>query len=180
MAKAKNLATEREYVVPLRRQILKVSRHKRAPKAVKAVKQFLAKHMRIPDRDVSKIKLDDFLNKELWYRGIRNPPTKIKVRAKREGEFIRVTLVDLPENAKFQLAREEKKKKATETSKKKTPAKTEEKKAEQSEEKKAEEKEKSESSKEAKEKMAEFQAKQQKHVKKEISPKAIHRKALKK
>jgi large subunit ribosomal protein L31e len=158
MAKTKQIANEREYIIPLRREILKVPRHKRTPKAVKAIKQFLAKHMRIQDRDVSKIKLDDFLNKELWHRGIKNPPTKIKVLAKRDGEVIRVTLVDLSEKAKFQIAREEKKKKASEASKKKEEGK------EQTPEEKKEESEKKESSKDAKASQAKAQAKTQKHT----------------
>lgn len=168
MAKTKQIANEREYIIPLRREILKVPRHKRTPKAVKAIKQFLAKHMRIQDRDVSKIKLDDFLNKELWHRGIKNPPTKIKVLAKRDGEVIRVTLVDLPEKAKFQIAREEKKKKASEASKKKAVKKEEPKKDEESKEKtpeeKKEESEKQESAKEVKASQAKAQAKTQKHT----------------
>ena len=119
MAKQKSIVNEREFIVPLRRQILKVQRHKRTPKAIKALKQFIAKHMKVPNRDLKKIKLDGFLNEELWYRGIKNPPTKIKVNAKRDGENIRVTLVNLPEKNKFKLIREEKKKKDLESSKKK-------------------------------------------------------------
>ena len=184
MAKAKSIANEREYIIPLRREILKVPRHKRTPKAIKAIKQFLAKHMRIKDRDVSKIKLDDLLNKQIWNRGIKNPPTKIKVLAKRDGENIKVTLVDLPEKAKFQIAREEKKKKALEAkkkpAKKEEPKKDEEKKEQTAEEKK-EESEKKESASEVKAAQAKTQAKEQKHTKspkeKKVQP---QRKALQK
>jgi large subunit ribosomal protein L31e len=195
MAKAKSLANEREYVIPLRREILKVPRHKRTPKAVKALKQFLAKHMRIPDRDVNKIKLDDYLNKELWHRGIRNPPTKIKVKVKRDGENILVTLSELPKKFKFEQARKDKKAKALEASKKKTKESSKDKKPEnkvegsdstdsskeEKAEEKAEEKEKKESSSEAKQKQAKEQAKTQKHTQsakeKKVQP---QRKALQK
>ena len=38
---------EREYIVPLKRGSLKVPRYKRAKKAVKTLKEFLAKHMKV-------------------------------------------------------------------------------------------------------------------------------------
>ena len=172
MIKQKSIVNEREFIVPLRRQILKVQRHKRTPKAIKALKQFIAKHMKVPNRDLKKIKLDGFLNEELWYRGIKNPPTKIKVNAKRDGENIRVTLVNLPEKNKFKLIREEKKKKDLESSKKKdkkdvkkTEKKEElEKVGEQTIEEKKEELEKKESSTELKQEEAKAQQKAQKHV----------------
>lgn len=182
MAKTKTPSTEREYVIPLRREILKVPRHKRTPKAIKAIKQFLAKHMRIPDRDVSKIKLDDYLNKEIWHKGIKNPPTKIKVKVKREGELIRVTLVDLPDRFKFEQARKDKKAlEATKKKSEKSKPKTEEKKEELTEEKKKEESEKKESSTEAKQAQAKEQKQTQKHTQsakeKKVQP---QRKALQK
>lgn len=185
MAKHKQSTNEREYIIPLRREIRKVPKHKRAPKAVKAIKQFLARHMRVPERDVSKIRLDEFINKELWHRGIKKPPTKIKLKVKRDGELIRAELVDLTEKFKFELLKKEGKKKTAEEAEKKVeekkPEEKEEKKVEEkTEEEKKEEKEKKEASKEAKEKIAEAQAKQQKHLKKSVSPKSQHRKALQK
>ena len=45
---------EREYVIPLRVQWKKVPRYKRAAKATKAIKEFLAKHMKVKDRDINK------------------------------------------------------------------------------------------------------------------------------
>lgn len=186
MAKQKLQANEREYIINLRREILKVPRHKRTPKAIKAIKQFIAKHMRIPDRDLKKVKIDKYLNQELWFRGIKNPITKVKVKVKRDGDLIRVELVDLPEKVKFELARE-KKKIDKETKVKKTKEKKAEKKKEEikepseTKEEKAEEKEKSESVKETKEKLAEASAKEAKHTQVSKQPKTQpHRKALKK
>jgi len=46
--------------------------------------------MRVPDRDVSKVKLDIYLNQEIWFRGKKKPPAKIKVRVKKEGELYMV------------------------------------------------------------------------------------------
>ncbi|MFA5020059.1 MAG: 50S ribosomal protein L31e [Candidatus Pacearchaeota archaeon] len=167
MAKTKELAKEREYVVNLRREIMKVPKHKRTPKAVKAMKQFVAKHMRISDRDVKKVKLDKWLNQELWFRGIKNPPTKLKIKVKRDADNVLVSLLELPEKWKFAKEREEKNKKEAEKIKEhKKKEKEEIKREEIKEEKKdgKEEEEKKEAVVEAGLKQAEVQQKQLKHT----------------
>jgi len=164
MAKPKQIANEREYIIPLRREILKVPRHKRTPKAIKAIKQFIAKHMRIPDRDVKKVKIHKYLNQELWFRGIKNPITKVKVKVKRDGENILVELVDLPEKVKFKIANEEKKKALKAPKKKgKTEVKKEEP-VEKTAEEKKEEKEKADSVAETTKKLAKETSKTEKHT----------------
>jgi len=102
---------EREYVIPLRKKYQHVVRYKKTPKAVKAVKEFLARHMKIRDRDLKKIKLDKYLNEYLWFRGIKKPPIKVKVKAIKEGNIVRVELLDIPEKLKFKKLREEKREK---------------------------------------------------------------------
>ena len=99
---------EREYTIPLREEWRKVPRYKRTNKAVKAMKEFLARHMKIYDRDLNKIKIDQYLNEFMWFRGIRKPPVKIKVKAIREGEIVRVELAELPTKLKFKKIRKEK------------------------------------------------------------------------
>lgn len=108
MAEKKMDKIEREYVIPLREKIRPVPRYKRTPKAVKTVKEFLARHMAIRDRDLNKIKLDTYLNEALWHRGIKNPIHKVKVRAVKEGDIVRAYAVDLPTNLEFKKKREEK------------------------------------------------------------------------
>jgi large subunit ribosomal protein L31e len=176
----KQIPQEREYIVPLRSQFKKVPRYRRTPKAIKTLKQFLAKHMRIPDRDVEKIKLDKYLNQEIWFRGIQNPPHKIKIKAKRQGDIIQVELAELPDKWKYLKLREEKSKQKAEKTKKEKKA--EEKTEEKTEEEKEKEKEKEKSTEEAKEKIAETQAKQQKHLvnMQKQQPKHQQRKALQK
>jgi large subunit ribosomal protein L31e len=98
---------EREYVIPLREKVRVVPRYKKTNKAVKTIKEFLVRHMKIRDRDLSKIKIDKYLNEALWFRGIRKPPHKIKVKAIKEGEIVRVELSDMPDKLKFKKAREE-------------------------------------------------------------------------
>lgn len=115
MAEKKETKIEREYTIPLRDKCRPVPRYKKTNKAVKTVKEFLARHMKIRDRDLKKIKLDVYLNEALWFRGIKNPPHKIKVRAVTEGDIVRVYASDLPTNIDFKKKREDKK---TETHKK--------------------------------------------------------------
>jgi len=191
MAEIKTEKLEREYIIPLRREINKVPRYRKTEKAIKAIKKFLARHMKIRDRDLNKIKIDRYLNEEMWHRGIRNPPTKIKVRAIKEGEIVRVELIDYPEKLKYKKAREEKVvKEGAEKSKKKkektkieeeTPSTSEETKIE-TEEKQKEQGEKMASVVEAGQKLAEQQHKQAKHEAsgKQKEPKHPKRMALQK
>lgn len=196
-SKQESKSTERIYTIPLRKKVKIVPRYKKTNKAIKTVKEFLVKHMKIRDRDLRKIKLDSYVNEFLWARGIKNPPMKVKVKAIKEvdkdkNEIVRVELVDYPTKLKFKKAREEKasaaaeekakkKKKELEAAKK---AEEEAKKAEESpkesEEKKAEEKEKKSSVVEAGEKIEKAAAKQVKHKSggKSKQPKHQRRKAL--
>lgn len=180
---------EREYIIPLRRSWKRVARYKRANKAIKAIKEFLVRHMKIRDRDLKKIKLDKYLNEAVWFRGIRKPPIKIKVKAIKEGDIVRAELAEIPEKLKFKKAREEKREqKAMEAiTKKKTllekareekPKTEEEMKVEA--EKKEEEKEKKSAVVEAGKQMEKEAAKKAKHEvkRKTKEPKRQKRMAL--
>lgn len=79
---------ERTYTIPLRKEFRKVPNWKQTNKAVSAVRAFLEKHMKSED-----VRLGKALNDKLWERGIRNPPHKIKVTAKRDDKgLVRVEL----------------------------------------------------------------------------------------
>lgn len=67
---------ERTYTIPLRKQFNKSPLYRRAKKSVTTVREFLVKHMKSED-----VKLGQMINRELWKRGIKNPPSKIKVIA---------------------------------------------------------------------------------------------------
>ncbi|MCF7910693.1 50S ribosomal protein L31e [Candidatus Pacearchaeota archaeon] len=126
---------EREYVIPLRHKTQKVPRYKRANKAVKTIREFLVRHMRIRDRDLNKIKLDKYLNEFLWFRGIKKPPAKIKVKAKKNSEgIVTVELAEFPDKLKFKKLREDKKTKEAEEKKSKKKEKEIEEKAESAKE----------------------------------------------
>jgi len=180
---------EREYVIPLREKVRVVPRYKKANKAIKIIKEFLAKHMKVKDRDLNKIKLDKSLNEFIWSRGIKNPPSKIKVKTikyEKEG-IVRVELSEMPDKLKFKRAKEEKReKKASEALSKKKPAekpkeieKTEEEKKE-AEGKKTEEKEKKSAVVEAGQEIEKAAARKTKHISggKTKAPKHLQRKAL--
>lgn len=139
-----NKILEREYIVPLRKSWIKVPDYRRVKRAIKELKGFIAKHMKVTDRDITKVKLDKYLNEEMWFRGTRKPPAKIKVKARKEGEIVKVELVDVPQAVKFRMERDRRKKDLTE--KKIAEKKVEEKKEEKDvEEKKEIEKEKEKS-----------------------------------
>ncbi len=170
---------QREYVIPLRKEWMKVPRYKRTSKSVKAIKEFVAKHMKVPERDLNKVKLDVYLNNELWFRGMKKPPAKVKVLAKKDGEIVRVEMAEVPEMVKFLKARHERRHKKSEKKEKKEevkPSATEE----ETSEKKENEKEKSKSVEQAQTKALEKSANVQKHTVQTQKGPQIQRKALKK
>jgi large subunit ribosomal protein L31e len=177
MAEKTETKIEREYVIPLRRRTNIVPRYQKTNKAVKTVKEFLARHMKIRDRDLDKIKIDVHLNEVLWSRGIRHPPSKIKVKAIKEGDIVRVEAVELPTNIKFKKLREEKvENSAKEIAKRKKSEKVEEEKVgenktETEESKQKVEEEKKEATIEAEEKIEKAEAKTEKHTTKVKTPK---------
>ncbi len=183
----KKIKNEREYIIPLREKIRVVPRYKKTNKAIKTVKEFLVRHMKIRDRDLRKVRLDPYLNEFLWNRGIRNPPHKIKVKAIKEGDIVRAELVDFSKKLAAKKAREEKLEKSSKeiAKKKKEAAKPKEKEvsekseSKETEEKKTEEKEKKASVVETGKKREKAAAKQMKHTAKgsEKSP-VVQRKAL--
>jgi len=183
MAKEKikepKVVLEREYVVPLRKGWLKVPKYKRANKAVKTLKEFLVRHMKVYDRDLRKIKLDILLNNEIRFRGMKKPPARIRVKAKKfDDGIVRVELVELPDKIRFKKTKEEKKSLEI---KKKVAEKVETRKAAEEtkkpEEESKDDKEKEAAAKEENLKIAEQQAIQQKHSSK-IKEVHVHRKAM--
>ncbi len=66
---------ERVYTIPLR-TVKTAPSSKRTMKAVRFVKRFIEKNMKS-----EQVKIDGKLNEKLWKNGIRNIPSKIKVKA---------------------------------------------------------------------------------------------------
>ena len=117
---------EREYIVPLKKGILNVPQYRRAKKAVRILKEFMVRHMKVRDRDLKKVKIDIYLNNELWFRGIKKPANKIKVKAKKIDGIVYVELADIPEAVKYKMAWDKKQKNKTIKSKVKAPKKEKE------------------------------------------------------
>jgi len=74
---------ERTYTIPLRKEWLKKPKYKRAKKAITTIREFLTKHMKS-----EKLKISKELNDAVWFRGIKNPPHKIKVNVVKDDEGI--------------------------------------------------------------------------------------------
>ncbi|KAJ1985390.1 60S ribosomal protein L31B [Dimargaris verticillata] len=69
----------REYTIHLRKWVYGIQFKKRAPRAVREVHKFARNAMGTRD-----VRLDPELNKFLWSQGIRNPPSRIRVRCARK------------------------------------------------------------------------------------------------
>lgn len=177
MAEHKHNKIEREYIIPLRRFWVNVPQYERTGKAIKTIKKFIAKHMKVEDRDVRKVKLDIHFNNELWFRGRANPPAKVKVKAVKEGDIVKVDFAEVPQYVKFVKSRVERKHKAPEEKTKKQEVAT--KKDEQSSVEKKDEVEKEKSVEEHNAKLADQDAKATKHLTK-AKEESYHRMALKK
>lgn len=144
MAEETKTKLEREYIIPLRREFIKKPYYKRSRRAAITIKQFIAKHMKVAERDTDKVKLDVYLNNEIWARGKSNPPAKIKVRAVKEGDIVNVTFAEMPEYVKFVKSKAERRHKPSEKLKEKPVeakpeegTKTEEQKKDEAEKEKA-------------------------------------------
>ncbi len=151
---------EREYIIPLRREWLKAPEYKRVRKSVKTIRKFIAKHMKVPERDESQVKINKWLNHELWFRGIKHPPAKIKVKVRKYIDHVDVELAEIPEHVKWLIAKE-----AQRLVPSKEPKKKEGKKEEKTEgeEKKEDKKEKIEATKESGHQHAKEEMHQHKH-----------------
>ncbi|MEI6058287.1 MAG: 50S ribosomal protein L31e [archaeon] len=176
---AVKIVLEREYVIPLRRKVQKAQRYRRAKKAIRVIREFLVKHMKAKDRDLRLVRVDKYLNQEIWYRGIKKPPARIKVRATKDSEgIVRVELADVPEKVKFDMARDKRKLEGIKHVAKHEEVKVEEK----TEEQKEDIKEKEEATIEAGFAHQKLEAQQMKHTEqgKHANVTAPRRKSLKK
>ena len=95
---------ERIYTIPLR-QAKSVPRTKRAKRAIKEIKEFLARHMKVEE-----VKIDASINELVWERGIKKIPSKVRVKAVKMED---VVWAYTPE-AEVRLPEEEEKKKVEE------------------------------------------------------------------
>ncbi|OYT52469.1 50S ribosomal protein L31e [Candidatus Bathyarchaeota archaeon ex4484_135] len=80
---------ERVYVVPLGKTRV-TSRKKRAPRAIRLIREFAKRHMKAEE-----VKISPELNEYIWSRGIEKTPRKVKVRMmKYEDGTVKVFLAE--------------------------------------------------------------------------------------
>ena len=86
---------ERIYTVPLRKAWI-VPPNKRAPKAMRLIKAFVTKHMKLEagreeideeaEEEQKRLLISNDVNERIWRRGIEKPPRKVRIRAAKDKE----------------------------------------------------------------------------------------------
>lgn len=86
---AEEIVEERFYTIPLGKARI-VPPNKRAPKAIRIIRNFIRRHMKLEARtegeeeeetESRRVIISNEVNKKIWSRSIENPPRKIRVRA---------------------------------------------------------------------------------------------------
>ncbi len=111
---------EREYVIPLRKEFMKVPRYRKSKKSIKAIKEFISKHMKVEE-----VKIGSYLNELVWSRGPKNPIPRVKVKTRKIDDYAQVELID----NKFAETKEEKEEKESKKKKKEDKKETKEEKS---------------------------------------------------
>jgi large subunit ribosomal protein L31e len=85
---------ERIYTIPLRRAWIAPPK-KRAPRAIRIIKAFVQRHMKIGEAAIEaegeeeeggRIIISNEVNEKIWSRGIEKPPRKLRIRAAKDEE----------------------------------------------------------------------------------------------
>ena len=85
--KGSEVVLERQYTIPLR-IVLRVPRWRRAARAIRFVRAFIARHMKAEE-----VKIDPKVSEYIWSRGAKKPPRRVKVKAiKYRDGLVRVEL----------------------------------------------------------------------------------------
>ena len=71
---------ERVYTINLGKVLLSQSQH-RAVRAINMIKEFARHHMKVED-----IKIEEDLAHQIWAKGVRSPPRKVRVRMSKTDE----------------------------------------------------------------------------------------------
>ena len=85
------IVEEKVYTIPLSRAWIS-SHQKRAPRAIRLVKNFIQRHMKVKEETLEegeegeRVVISNEVNERIWSRGIQKPPRKIRVRAAKDKE----------------------------------------------------------------------------------------------
>ncbi|MGH9921136.1 MAG: 50S ribosomal protein L31e [Nitrososphaerales archaeon] len=74
--------------------------NRRTKRAINMIKEFAVRHMKAEE-----IKIDEELNRQMWKRGIRHPPRKVRVKMVKDEDDV-VTVSPYSEEAKEEVAEE--------------------------------------------------------------------------
>jgi large subunit ribosomal protein L31e len=86
------IVEERFYTIPLSRAWI-MPANKRAPRAIRILKSFVTKHMKLgvrkevegeEEEEPGRLIIDNEVNLRIWNRGIEKPPRNIRVRAAKD------------------------------------------------------------------------------------------------
>ena len=86
------IVEERFYTIPLRKAWIS-QRKKRAPRAMRIIRSFVEKHMKIRtevegEEEAEVLVISNEVNERIWSRGIEKPPRKIRVRVVKDKEGV--------------------------------------------------------------------------------------------
>ncbi|HDN05758.1 50S ribosomal protein L31e [Candidatus Bathyarchaeota archaeon] len=87
--KEEEFVEERIYTIPLSKVWIAPPK-KRAPRAMRAIKAFIRRHMKLEatpteeEEEPKKLIISNEVNEMVWRRGIGKPPRKIRVRAAKD------------------------------------------------------------------------------------------------
>lgn len=90
---------KRVHIIPIRREVVRAPRWKRAKRAINIIREYVQKHYRTDDVIIGK-----HLNEKIWERGSRKPPMKVKVVAVKTDKRVSLELEE-----KYEEKKEEKK-----------------------------------------------------------------------
>ena len=82
---------EKTYTIPLGKALIMPPR-RRSPRAMRMIRAYVIKHMKIPsraeeeDEEPPSLKITNEVNERIWGRGIEKPPRKIRVRVTKDKE----------------------------------------------------------------------------------------------
>lgn len=83
------IVLERVYTIPFYPKMNGIPRTKRAPRAMRMIREFVSKHLKSDE-----LIFDAEVNEFIWARGIQKPPRKITVRVvKSDDDVVEIFLV---------------------------------------------------------------------------------------
>ena len=89
--KEEEVVEEKTYTIPLGKALIMPPR-RRSPRAMRMIRAYIMKHMKIPSRAEEEDEVPPTLiitqevNEHVWSKGIEKPPRKIRVRATKDKE----------------------------------------------------------------------------------------------